>query len=155
MDVQFITTSRARIDSLPVVNGQLIYLFDENMSYYDMNNVRNPVSSVREVNGLPQTGYPEFLYVDTSTTPRNTYVWNSTTEEFERVGDHPTVLVDTLQAGDSSLTFEDSAITTNSTFDIYASVVGFYYTSSTVATGSLTLTFPVQSSDVSIKVIIT
>lgn len=45
MDVQFITTSSAQLDNLPVVNGQIIAVFDELGYYYDMNNQRFPVVS--------------------------------------------------------------------------------------------------------------
>lgn len=66
------------------------------------------------------------------------------------------VLTSTLTAGSTSLVFSNQAITTNSTLeDIYASVFGIFPTNAVFASGSLTLTFEAQSSDVDIKVRIT
>lgn len=66
------------------------------------------------------------------------------------------VLTSTLTAGSTTLTFSNQAITANSTLeDIYASVFGLFPTNAVFASGSLTLTFDAQSSDVDIKVRIT
>lgn len=67
-----------------------------------------------------------------------------------------TVLTDTLEAGETTLTFTNQAITTNSTLDnIWASVFGIFPTNAVFATGSLTLTFDAQANDIEIKVRIT
>lgn len=67
-----------------------------------------------------------------------------------------TVLIDTLEAGETTLTFTNQAITTNSTLDnIWASVFGIFPTDAVFATGSLTLTFDAQANDIEIKVRIT
>ena len=67
-----------------------------------------------------------------------------------------TVLIDTLEAGETTLTFTNQAITTNSTLDnIWASVFGIFPTNAVFATGSLTLTFDAQANDIEIKVRIT
>lgn len=58
----------------------------------------------------------------------------------------------TLTAGETSLTLTDSSITTNSLYDIYTSVYGVNPTDVTVTTGSITLTFAVQQSDLGVKV---
>ena len=66
------------------------------------------------------------------------------------------VLIDTLEAGETTLTFTNQAITTNSTLDnIWASVFGIFPTDAVFATGSLTLTFDAQANDIEIKVRIT
>ena len=66
------------------------------------------------------------------------------------------VLTDTLEAGETTLTFSNQAITANSTLeDIYASVFGIYPSNAVFASGSLTLTFEAQESDIDIKVRIT
>lgn len=66
------------------------------------------------------------------------------------------VLIDTLEAGETTLTFTNQAITTNSTLDnIWASVFGIFPTNAVFATGSLTLTFDAQANDIEIKVRIT
>ena len=63
-------------------------------------------------------------------------------------------LTATLTAGQTTLTFTDSSITANSTVDVYTSVYGVSPTEITSGTGSLTLTFDSQDSDLSVKVVI-
>ena len=63
-----------------------------------------------------------------------------------------TDLTATLTAGSTSLVFSDSSILTTSTIDIFTSVWGVNPTAVTVATGSVTLTFSAQQSDISVKV---
>lgn len=65
-----------------------------------------------------------------------------------------TVLTDTLEAGQTSLTFTDSSITTGAIIDIYTSVFGLAPSAVSVSTGTMTLTFASQGSDVDVKVVI-
>lgn len=58
----------------------------------------------------------------------------------------------TLTAGQTSITLSDASITTTSTIDIYTDVFGIQPTNAVVATGSITLTFLAQASDISVKV---
>ena len=58
----------------------------------------------------------------------------------------------TLTAGSTSLTLSDASITTTSTIDIYTDVFGIQPTNAVVATGSITLTFLAQASDITVKV---
>ena len=58
----------------------------------------------------------------------------------------------TLTAGSTSLTLSDASILATSTFDIYVSTFGIQPTNAVVATGSITLTFLAQASDISVKV---
>ena len=58
----------------------------------------------------------------------------------------------TLTAGSTSLTLSDASITSSSTFDIYVSSFGIQPVNAVVATGSITLTFLAQSSDITVKV---
>lgn len=60
----------------------------------------------------------------------------------------------TLTAGNTSVTVSDIAITDDSIFDIYTDTFGINPTAASVSTGSLTLTFEAQASDVSVKVVI-
>lgn len=65
-------------------------------------------------------------------------------------------LVDTLEAGETTLTFTDPAITTNSTIKVYENVGAFsdivMYSDIVVTTGQIVITFPVQSTDLQVKV---
>lgn len=58
----------------------------------------------------------------------------------------------TLTAGATSITLSDASITTTSTIDIYTDVFGIQPTNAVVATGSITLTFLAQASDITVKV---
>lgn len=58
----------------------------------------------------------------------------------------------TLTAGQTSITLSDAAITTASNFDFYTDTFGVNPTNVSVSTGVLTLTFPAQQSDLSVKV---
>lgn len=63
-----------------------------------------------------------------------------------------TEVTGTLTAGNTSVTLSDAAITTSSTIDVYTDTFGVNPTAITVATGSVTLTFPAQASNVGVKV---
>lgn len=68
------------------------------------------------------------------------------------IGSPYTDLIDTLETGETTLTIQDSCITTSSTLDIYTDTYGVTPTNVSVSTGSITLTFDTQASDVSVKV---
>ena len=58
----------------------------------------------------------------------------------------------TLTAGETSLVLEDTAIKTDSTFEIYTDTYGINPSSVTVTNGSITLVFASQASDLGVKV---
>ena len=87
-----------------------------------------------------------------SISTNNTNITNLTTrvENIEGVE-----LTSTLTAGQTSLTFTDAGITENSILSaVYTSIFGASVSSANIVTGSLTLTFPQQEEDVTIKVVI-
>lgn len=61
----------------------------------------------------------------------------------------PIVISDILTAGSTTLTFSNSAITADSLIDVYADV---WYSNSVQSAGSVVLTFPVQASDMVVKI---
>lgn len=63
-----------------------------------------------------------------------------------------TEVTGTLTAGQTSLTLQDASITSSSTLDFYTSIYGVNPTNVSVSTGSVTLTFEAQSSNMSVKV---
>lgn len=63
-----------------------------------------------------------------------------------------TFVTGTLTAGSTSITLSDASITTTSTIDIYVSVFGIQPTNAVVSTGTITLTFLAQASDLAVKV---
>lgn len=58
----------------------------------------------------------------------------------------------TLTAGNTTVTISNAAITGNETIDVYTNVFGINPTSIVASSGSIVLTFPVQASDISVKV---
>lgn len=58
----------------------------------------------------------------------------------------------TLTAGSTSVTLSDASITTTSTLDFYTDAFGVNPTNVSVSTGSVTLTFEAQQSNLSVKV---
>lgn len=64
-----------------------------------------------------------------------------------------TILYDVLEAGQTSLTFSDAAITTASIIDVYTSTA-INPTNYSVAAGSITLTFAAQAANVSVAILI-
>lgn len=84
MDVKFYATTSAKLPTLPIVNGQLIYLEDKEAAYYDMGNSRNPISGVRLVSTLPATGQKDILYaVIDSNGNATASIWDPTTSTFK------------------------------------------------------------------------
>lgn len=65
-----------------------------------------------------------------------------------------TVLTDTLEAGETSLSFTDVSITAGAIIDIYTSAFGLAPTAVSVSSGTMTLTFVSQAADVDVKVVI-
>ena len=63
-----------------------------------------------------------------------------------------TFVTGTLTAGSTSLTLSDASITTTSTIDIYTDTFGIQPVNAVVATGTITLTFLAQASNISVKV---
>lgn len=63
----------------------------------------------------------------------------------------PVELTDTLTAGSTSITFTDASITTSSTVEVFNDL-DVPYNSKTLSTGSLTLTFDAQVSNMAVKV---
>ena len=64
------------------------------------------------------------------------------------------VLSSTLTAGNTTVAFSDASITTSSMFDVYVddAFCGVAPTAISATTGSVTLTFPAQSTNMNVKV---
>lgn len=61
-------------------------------------------------------------------------------------------IIGTLEAGETTLTIQNNAITTTATYDFFTDTFGVSPTEVEVETGQLTLTFDEQEADVSVKV---
>lgn len=69
-------------------------------------------------------------------------------------GSSDTWLTTTLTAGTTAVIISDSSITTNSVLDFYTSKLGVVPTGVTVATGSVTITFEPQLSNMGVGVLV-
>jgi len=69
-------------------------------------------------------------------------------------GPAETVLIETLEAGQTSVTFTDAAITTGANIRILTDVFGLMPTAATASTGTLTVSFTAQAADVEVKAVI-
>lgn len=61
-------------------------------------------------------------------------------------------LIQTLSPDETTVTFTDSAITDDSSFNFYTSVFGVNPIGASVSGNTLTLTFPAQKEDITVKV---
>lgn len=68
-----------------------------------------------------------------------------------KFGEAHTDITGTLTAGSTSITLSDNAITTSSTIEVF-NELDIPYNSKTLSTGSVTLTFDAQQSDMAVKV---
>lgn len=78
MDVVFITTTSEKLDSVPVVDGQIIALSDVDAYLYDQGGVRRAASQHNVVETLPSIGIQGSTYIVTKgddTHPSGMYVW--------------------------------------------------------------------------------
>lgn len=78
-------------------------------------------------------------------------------EELRRIasaiGGTPYVeVIGTLTAGQTSITLQDSSITTSSTIDYYTDTFGVNPTNAVVTTGQIVLTFDEQANNLEVKV---
>ncbi len=86
MDVKFTTCPRAKLNELEIINGQIIYLADEDACFYDIANIRRAITGVRVVEGLPQTGQPGVIYVDIGHSPASMWLWDDGTNTWINLG---------------------------------------------------------------------
>ena len=63
MEVKFTSTTKQNLNSLPIVNGQLIAVSDMDEYYYDLGSERRSVSGVVVRSSLPATGQTNKLYI--------------------------------------------------------------------------------------------
>ena len=85
-------------------------------------------------------------------TPLNAQTFNTMQDNIEKaIG---IAVIGTLTAGQTSITLSSELIDNNSDFDFRTSIFGVTPTAVSVATGSITLTFPAQASDMGVKVVI-
>lgn len=76
MDVRFITTTLDKLDTVPIVDGQVIALSDIPAYYYDMGGERKPVTGQTYVTELPVRGIPNIVYVVTQNPNKGMHIWN-------------------------------------------------------------------------------
>lgn len=90
MDVKFVTVRSSTLNSVPVVDGQLIALEDLNGLYYDMNSVRYRVSGVRVASSVSGTGQDNEICVVPEGENQGVYVWDSVSKSYVLVANKDT-----------------------------------------------------------------
>lgn len=90
MDVKFVTVRASNVNSVPVVDGQIVVLEDSNGFFYDMNSSRYEVSRIRvssEVSGVGKDG--EVLVVSTGE-DAGVYFWDDSESAYVLVANKDT-----------------------------------------------------------------
>ena len=130
------------VDLTTPTDGQILTYDSSNQEWVNSDN--SGKGSV-----LTQAQYDALVVAGTVDPNETYYISDGLTPSFPWVD-----LTSTLTAGSTSLVFSASAITTNSTIDIYVDddFYGVVPSAVTLATGSVTLTFEAQSSDMPVKV---
>ena len=85
MKVQFTTTTKAKLGTIAITNGQIIALSDAVGYYYDMGNVRYPASSMTVTDELPVSGIEDMMYVLEDPAGASMYLWDSTASTYIRI----------------------------------------------------------------------
>ena len=70
MNVKFTVTSKTKLPTVPIENGQIIAIWEESGVYYDMNDTRYTATNVKFVDELPEEGDESVLYIYDSTLKR-------------------------------------------------------------------------------------
>lgn len=83
--------------------------------------------------------------------PGDTFTSNGSAWDLTPSGDDAFVISDELDAGETSITFTDDRITAESFISVGSEA---WYTDSTQTTGSVTLTFPAQSTDMLVQIMV-
>lgn len=129
-----------------------IISYDDTKANLGANNLQGAIEKLDDkIDGVQQTAI-NTTYDNTTSGMSATNVQGAIDElKFE----NGFTLTSTLTAGQTSLTFTDARITENSILSaVYTSIFGVSVSSANIVTGSLTLTFPQQEEDVTIKVVI-
>lgn len=130
------------ISAVPVTDGQILFdtsgngkmYLDNGTNRLEMGGARETLDNLSDIANVTQTGFlPDAMAIKELLTKLH--------------GDSKV-----LTAGETTITFTDSSITTNSVFDFYSDKYGLYANEVTVVDGSVTLTFDEQESNVTIKV---
>ena len=95
MKVQFTTTTKAKLGTLAITNGQIIALSDAVGYYYDMGNVRYPASSMTVTDELPVSGIDNMMYILQTAAGASMYMWDSTASTYVRISGSDVEIDDT------------------------------------------------------------
>ena len=86
MDVRYITVKSNKLNTIPIVDGQIIAISDKDAWFYDMEGTRRVVSGQKMVESLPTDTsgiYPDTLFFVTSGPNKGIFWWTGT--EFKTV----------------------------------------------------------------------
>lgn len=77
MDVKFITVAKETLDEVPIIDGQIIALYDDTGYYYDMDSIRHIVSTTVTATTIKEIKNPQpgMLYLITDEANKGVYVY--------------------------------------------------------------------------------
>lgn len=112
------------------------------------------------LNQQTETEYKHVAYITDqdiklkSDDPNSPNTWDGTNRSLKAAlaSLKPKEVTGLLEAGQTSITLTDASITSSSTIDYYTDIFGVNPSTATVSTGSITLTFEAQQSDMNVKV---
>lgn len=90
MDVKFITVRQKNINTVPIVDGQIVALEDHNGFYYDMNSSRYKVSALTVSSELSGVGREEEIYVLTQGENPGIYIWDPNSNAYVLIANKDT-----------------------------------------------------------------
>lgn len=85
MDVEFISVSKEKLDTVPIIDGQIIAVDNKDECYYDIHGIRRSVGGQLLVKSLPEQGRDNILYVVNDSSDKSKsglFIWDSATNSY-------------------------------------------------------------------------
>jgi photosystem II stability/assembly factor-like uncharacterized protein len=149
-------TSIANYQSVAYGNGRFVCVGARGSSYYSADGETWQAISGLNKSYMAVTYGEVFVCVgESGLSSHHVYETETNTETLQSTLQVAgTLLLTKLHTGETTVTITDDAITQESTFDIYTNKYGVNPKNVTVDTGSITLEFKPQETDVNIKVVV-
>lgn len=82
MDVKFTTVAKMNLNTVPIIDGQIVAIQDANAMYYDMNSKRRQIGAVSVCEALSGTGDTGQAVIVTGGQEPGIYVWDEVTKSY-------------------------------------------------------------------------
>ena len=90
MDVKFTTVARMNLNTVPIIDGQLVAVQDANAMYYDMNSKRRQIGAVSVCETLSGTGDIGQAVIVTGGQEPGIYVWDEASKAYTLIANKDT-----------------------------------------------------------------